>query len=495
MSTTTTVALVSFTDPRRTGFEEEREQYLRERHQAMAATLTAAGLRVLDPMASAKDPTDSAFGLRTTAETMQAAQAIKAGGADCLVIGCWHWTEPMLPLALVRETDIPVMLFTEDDPTWAGAVNLSAVGASLWEVGSNRHARTHARALGEPQRVVRWAVGVGAMQRLRRSALLLWGGSYCLRMEHLQDDIPTLKARFVGDVLQEGQYSLICGAERILAEEPARVEHFIAWLVDGGAKVVYDERMLTEDSFRRQVALYLASRDRLAELSGEPIVGVSIHCQPELSVDYGVTACMLPAFLPFAADAEGPRQALPTVCEGDIKGLLTCCLLDQLGTGAPPLFGDLKYLGEEYLIISNCGASSVFYAANSWDPAQVLPKLTIQGQCQGESGGAVGYNGLAGPVTLARLVRIGGEYLMQLGRGRSLEITPAVTRSILWGKMWPHVAISLGVPRELLVNAVGSNHYSALPGDHTSAVEHACREAGIPVLRLDREEELRAFRA
>ena len=494
MSATTTVAVVSFTDPRRTEFEGQREQYLRERHQALTQALTDAGLAVFDPMAQAKDPADPAFGLRTNAEVMAAAALVKGARADCLVFGCWHWTEPMLPMALVRETDLPVLLFTEDDPAWAGSVCISAVGASLWEVGLNHHAASHARSLGDYRKVIRWAHGVGAIMRLRRQSLLLWGGSYCLRMEHLQDDIPMLKARFVGDIINEGEYALIKRAEQILASQPARVADFITWLENGGAKIVYDSRMLTEQSLRRQAALYLAARDRLHQLAGEEIAGVSVHCQPELSVDYGVTACLLPAFLPFGQDSQGRQPVVPTVCEGDIKGLVTCCLLHGISAEAPPLFGDLKYLGNDYLIISNCGASSVWYAANSDQPAQVLPRLTLAGQCQGESGGAVGYQGQPGPVTLARLVRIKGQYLMQLGAGRSLEITSHVTRNILWGKMWPHVAISLDVPRSLLVEAVASNHYSAIPGDYTAEVEYACREAAIPVLRLDSEEALAAFR-
>jgi len=493
MAQATKVAVVSFTDPRRTDFEDQREQYLRDRHQALTAALAQAGCQVLDPMVQSKDPRDSAFGLRSPREVRAAAALVRGQQADCLVIGCWHWTEPMLPMTLVRETDLPVLLFAEDDPTWAGSVCLSAVGASLWEVGLNRHATSHARSLGDYQKVIRWAAGVGAMMRLRRQSLLLWGGSYCLRMEHLQDDIPTLKTRFVGDVLSEGEYVLIRGAEAILRDQPGRVDQVISWLEQGGARIVYDQQMLTKESLRRQVALYLAARDRLGELEEEDIAGVSVKCQPELSVDYGVTGCLLPAFLPFGQDAEGARRALPTVCEGDIKGLVTCCLLDQLGGEAPPLFGDLKYLGEDYLIISNCGASSVYYAANSGQPEQVLPRLTLAGQCQGKSGGAVGYQGQRGPVTLARLVRIKGRYLMQLAAGRSLEITTRITRDILWGKMWPHVAIHLDAPRHLLLEAVGSNHYCAIPGDYTAELTFACREADIPMLRLDSPAELAAF--
>lgn len=494
MAQPTRVALVSFTDPRRSDAEQARERYIAQRHQVLAEALAAAGLSVIDPMAKVKDPTDTAFGLRTTAEVLAAAGYLQTAGAECLVLGCWHWTEPMLPLALVRETDLPVILYAEDDPAWAGAVCLGAVGASLWEIGLNHHAASHARALGSHQKVVHWAAGVGAAVRLRRQALLLWGGSYCLGMEHLQDDIPALKARFVGDVITEDQYGLVRRAERILTDSSDQVEAMIAWLEQGGASIAYDDTALTPANLRRQVALYLAARQRLAELAGEQVAGVSVRCQPELSDDYGVTGCFLPAFLPFGSDAQGPQQAVPTVCEGDIKGLVTCTLLDQLSGDAPPLFGQLTYLGKDHLVISNCGGSSVYYAAGSMSAHEVLPRLSLAGQCRGAGGAAIGYRGQPGAVTLARLVRIRGRYLMQLAAGCSLEITPHLAKGLQWGRGCPQLALSLDVPRDLLVEALGGSHHCLIPGDYTAELEHACREADLPVLRLDSAESLAAFR-
>ena len=146
-----------------------------------------------------------------------------------------------------------------------------------------------------------------------------------------------------------------------------------------------------------------------------------------------------------------------------------------------------------YIIISNCGGSSVWYAANSSDPKKVLPAVRVSGQCQGASGGAVGYDGQPGELTVARLVRVAGQYSMQLGLGRSLPITDDVTCNIRWGNMWPHVAIDLGVDPRLFIAAAGSNHYNAVPGDFTREVAAFCREAGVPVVRIDDDYSLAAF--
>ena len=471
------IGIVSFTDPRPTAFAEERENYIREHHNQLKKFLIEKGFSVVDPMEEVKGNSEF-FGIRSTEEMEKAGEILKRDSADCLILGLWHWTEPQLPLNLVRSLNLPTLLFAEADPTWAGSVCVSAVGASLWEAGISL---THHRVLGDKEEVAKWARGVLALQRLRKSSLLLWGGSYCLRMEHLQDDIPYLKSFLVGDILSEDQYILIKKAEDIERNNPQRKERFINWLEENGAKIKYDGHMLTPEILGKQIALYLASRDRLEELKGERIVGVSIKCQPELSEVYGVDACSIPAFLPFGEDSEGERTPIATVCEGDIKGLLTCALLEGLQPGTPALFGDLKYISDDYIIISNCGASSIFYASHSNRAKDTLPHLTIAPQCQGKAGGAFGYDGKEGILTVARLTRIDREYVMQMGRGRALPMREEIKKNILWGNTWPHIAIDLGVSRKRLVQIVGANHLCALLGDFIDELKFACREAGIEV--------------
>jgi len=487
------VGLISFTDPRKaTAYVGEREGYIRAKHAELKEYLEKQGFDVVDPMVELRSGGDEIFGIQRVEEVQRAIKIFQQEGTQAIIIGCWHWTEPQLPLMVVRALDLPTLLFTEDDPTWAGSVHISATGASLWEVGVNLSALRHERVLGDKEQVARWARGACALSRLREAVLVLWGGSYCLRMEHLQDDIPTLKSFIIGDIITEGEYILINRAEEILSQEGERIDKFIKWLEKGGTKIEFDEQMLTEEVLRKQVALYLAARDRLGEVEGD-VLGVSVKCQPELSEIYGVDGCFLPAFLPFPEDSEGKRDIVPTVCEGDIKGLLTCAALFAIDPDTPPLFGDLKYVGRDYIIISNCGASSVYYSCRCCETGRMLKNIWIRGQCQGVAGGAVGYFGEPGELTVARLVRVGGEYFMQLGRGEAIKIDEKVTSNIRWGDMWPHIAIDLGVDPKTFVRAAGSNHYCATVGDRVEELKHLCRQAGIGVVDLNDEEELNNF--
>jgi L-fucose isomerase-like protein len=325
--------------------------------------------------------------------------------------------------------------------------------------------------------------------KMRKKRLLLWGGSYALRMEHLTEDVSKLKSFLIGDILNEGQYILIKRAEEIMARQPDQIEAFAAWLKSGGTQITFDDRMLTQEAFRKQIALYLAARQRLEELKSEDIIGISLRCQPELSEEYGVTGCFIPSFLPFSEDYDGPKQPISATCEGDIKGLLTSALMALIEPAIPAGFGDIRNLelgGRSLVMIGNCGGASIYYAANSSNAAEVLPNVTIRGQCQGASGGAVGYRGKACEhVTVARLIRVADEYRMQWALGSAVEVTQEMLDIMNSGSMWPQLAIDLGIDVHTLIRRIGSNHYSVLPGDYTREIKYACAAAGIPMEQLN----------
>lgn len=496
MDTSWRVGVVSFTDPRETTLARERERYLRERHQALVSFVRGQGFVAVDPLGEMRREGDAVFGLRAPDELTEALRRLRNGRADCLIIGCWHSTDPRLPLRLVTDLNAPALLYAEDDPSWAGAAALSAIGGALWESGAGENALSHRRILGDMSKIPSWVRGVCALANLRRSSLLMWAGAEGLANGAPDDEMRRVKRVLITDIRAETASALARRLEQIAADEPQRIARFIAWLRAGGAQIGYEGATLTPGILEKQVALYLAARDRLRELASEPIAGVSVGCQLGLAQQYGVTACLLPAFLPFACDSEGAQSIVPTVCDGDIKGLLTCALMWLIRPDTPPLYGSLKYLGEESLVLANCGGASVYYAHYSNDPAQTLPRLRLAAQCLGIPGAAIGgYDGHPSPVTVSRLCRIGDRYVMQLGRGTSLQLDERLKSRIGFGAMWPHTAIFVEMPRELLVRVVGSGHYCAIAGDVSAEMEAACAAAAIPVLHIDSPQEMATFDA
>jgi len=489
------VGLVTFTDGRDSFFDQGREDHLRELHGDLIGTLEANGCQVVDPMPSLRQGVTDWFGVRRYDEAAYCARYLQGEGAECLILSSHFWTPPMLVIDVVREANLPVTLYTVDEPTLPGTVSITAVGGSLLESGVNEHALRHERMKGNPERMLPWIRGSAAVARMRRSAVMLWGGTYSLHMEHLQDDVPALKRFMIRDVLNEGEYALIRRAEKILNEQPERVQHFLDWLDNNGTTIIYDEVSATPRTVHIQVAYYLAARDRLEELESEHIVGVSVRCQPTLSQEYGVVGCTLPAFLPFGVDDRGSKPIVSTTCEGDLKGLLTSVLLQSIKPDVGPIFGDLKYVGEDFFAISNCGGASLWWAGKSNDPAITLPNVAIQANCEGFTGAAVGYWGKGGMVTTARLGRVKGRYVMHMGVGRSVPVEGAVKEKVkgFFGEMWPNVMVKLDSDPDLLFRVAASNHPVATDGDVSEEVTYACRQLGIPVVRLDSDESMRSY--
>jgi L-fucose isomerase-like protein len=188
------------------------------------------------------------------------------------------------------------------------------------------------------------------------------------------------------------------------------------------------------------------------------------------------------------------------VCEGDIKGLLTSVLLHALNPAVPPAFGDLVSAGDDHIEFANCGAGSLFWAANSMEPEIAFERVSALGNIHGVSGAAFSYYGKAADrVTVARLTRIRGNYYMQLGTGYAYDaedflkkmLGKGVDRHL--GHTWGKVVVNLGVKANDFVKAVGANHLCATLGDVTKEVELVCRMWGIPVVRIDSDEALRRF--
>ena len=495
------VALLTFTDMREEGISSpEVEQHLRNKQAELCGYLTAHGIDAVDPLLEMRTPSSASYGVRSFKEIDQVMAILGRSRIDGAIIGSWTWSPPMLVKEFVRKLNRPILYYTENDPMGGSLSQMTATCSSLMEWSVNRFALIHERNFGDRPALLSWARGIAAAAQMRESSALLWGGTYAVRMEQLQDDIPKLKSFMIRDILMEDQYILIRRAEAIMARQKERIAAFYGWVTGNGLAIHRDGKMVTQEALEKQAALLLAARDRLGELSSENIRGVSIKCQPEIYSEWGVNACSLPAFLPFGENEEGAQYALSTVCEGDIKGLLTSMLLHAINPEVPPAFGDLVSVGDDHIEFANCGAGSLFWAGNSNKARDVLPRVEAVANIHGQSGAAFRYFGVAAPqITVGRLTRINGRYWMQLGTGKELDSRAFLEKTLgerekghlagTWGK----VIVDLGVKADNFVKVIGANHLSATLGDVTAEVETACRLWGIGVVRLDSDQDMLRF--
>ena len=73
---------------------------------------------------------------------------------------------------------------------------------------------------------------------------------------------------------------------------------------------------------------------------------------------------------------------------------------------------------------------------------------------------------------------------MQYSVTESLEVDENLKEKIIWGKTWPRIVIKLKSGREKLVDIIGSNHYSLVPGDKSLELKIVCKYFNIKTLEF-----------
>lgn len=498
MGSTIKVGIVSFSHAPVYASTDERERFVRREHDALRTTLEGAGFDVVHPLddlrahgtpcGSGAHGTHDRYGISTPRDLEACVDALRAAKVDCLVASVAQWPRISLISQLVSDLDVPSALYASTHPDSVGEVTAGAAAASILEQAPTRNSLLIERFRDtENDRLVQWLRGAGALRKMTRGRLLMWGGAFGADVPCTRDDEASLENRLIKEILIEQEMVLVEAARTIVRENPARVERFLDWLRQHKVAIRPDGKMLTDDVLHFSAGHYLAAKDRLASLAGENILGTSVKCHFEVSTDcVGCTLCLVPGFLPFGEDNEGPRAAVPVACEGDLKALLTMVMLHQLNPAVPPLFGDTIWFRKGSMLLSNCGSSSVWWAGRSSDPRVTLPRVSLLPQLHGKTGSSVSYVTPGGKVTYARLFRVRGRYFMYLGAGEVPRDAAKIDRA----PGWPQTQIDFGTDPYLLYATSPSNHGCATEGDVTPQVEVFCRAADISVVRCDSNESM-----
>ena len=269
------------------------------------------------------------MGVRTALDVETCITRLKQGMVDCLILEFDHWTRVALAIRLIRELDVPTALIANTTGGRNGITAVTAVSASLNEADRGPVINLTERFMDtRPDEIHTWIMGIYSLKILRSSRIMSFGGSYGADIPFTRVDSSLIEHKFIAEIMTEQEMVFIEKARTILDSDPERVSRFTAWLEKSVGKVAYDEKMLTRDSLSFQTAMYLAVKDRLEELKGENIRGISIKCHFEVSTTcIGCTECLIPAFLPFSSDVEGEKPVIPVACEGDINGLIGLMLL------------------------------------------------------------------------------------------------------------------------------------------------------------------------
>jgi len=286
------------------------------------------------------------------------------------------------------------------------------------------------------------------------------------------------------DVEHIDQLEIVRRAE-LISNGAAR--EMVTWLEKSAASVDYDGQRLTPEKLAFQARCYLATKEIIEELG---LDFVAIKCMPDMTNHY-IPQCISAALLPGPYDAQGNKQSIPMACEADGDGALTMELLNLVSGGSPTLFGDLSYLNEETstIYLPNCGALCSWFAGRAEDPVDNLRHVELRPSFR-PSGGAITYFRAApGPVTLARLYRRAGKYVMAIIYGEMVEPSKEEFQAFVAARgshQLPTAFVRVSLDFDALIDVYGSNHISGVAGYYVHELQHVCHLLDIEAIIFGR---------
>lgn len=435
------------------------EQFLREATQV----LEGLGVTVIAYHRVVCNPEDG----------VAAARELRNSGADVLVCYIGGWSYSTAIVAMAAEAELPVILWTNSRPDTAGLVGAGIAKGALDELGIG-YSFVYGEFDEEETRnqLALLIKGLGLKSKIARSKLGLLGNR-TIGMSTTVIDINQWKRDFNVEVECIDQVELL---ERARLARREAVRECIDWMAE-----TFGSLQVADDVLERSVRLYVAMLDIIRE---KALDFGAVRCLPELS-QYYATFCVANALLNDPVDFRGPKDTFVCACEADANGALTMQMLKLLAGDGPVNFGDVRYIdrNEGVLVVCNCGSQAPGLARSPKD-VHWLPQLAFQG----EGGGACSqYVCKPGLVTLARVSRVRGEYVMLITRGECQDIPRDRLRETTWE--WPHAFIKLYSRYADFLAHDRSNHIHMVYGDVAPELEIACRAMNIRPIMLEEPKE------
>ena len=412
------------------------------------------------------------------------------------VIMCYNvWNFPFLVWPFVNSVgpDVPILSLSNNNGKFPGNVGLLATDGGLRQAG----VRTH-RIVGDiddpevHQQVFDWVRAAQATTTMRNEVYGLYGG-HSMGMEtgyfHM---VPTIKA--LGSTCRQiDQLWLLKVMENDVDE--SEVEKGFKWFEKLlGDRILYDGKMLTPETLKNQIRLYIAMQ-MVNEEKGFDYCGLKGQRELTEHVCLGDVAEML---MNDPYDWNGPKE--PTVCatEADAFAAVTMQILKYLTGGLPSLFMDVRLYLPEFGLWDWCnsGNHSSWYAKQSFDPVENFSKISFHPALEFyfKAGGAsVEFDAAPGKMTFARLGLWDDKPFMAIIKGESMDLPEEQRRAIneRTDPTWPHVHARLTCSFEEFLAVFPCNHVMGTVGDRVQALIYLCEIAGITPVVLGPEGEQR----
>lgn len=214
----------------------------------------------------------------------------------------------------------------------------------------------------------------------------------------------------------------------------------------------------------KSIRLYFALKKYAKEYN---LDFAAVKCMPEVQGDY-CSHCL--------SVSMNINEGMVVACESDINAALTMQIL-KLVSDSSPGFGDICELNrkEGTLRLGNCGTIATELASS---PDEVYFMEQYDYLCPGQGTGmTTSFFAKPGKVTLARLGRIKGEYVMQISSGEALSVPRKRLGEIR--ERHPQIIIRLDNDPEGFLQNCRSNHMHWVYGEYKEYLKKICKILSI----------------
>ncbi|MCS7175412.1 L-fucose/L-arabinose isomerase family protein [Pseudothermotoga sp.] len=402
---------------------------------------------------------------------------IRNEGAQMTIFHYAVWAFPHFSVIASKFAPGPFLLFGNVNPKYPGMVGMLAAAGALEQDGTQTH-----RVWGdvrEPhvlKKVMSFVRAATARNLLKGQRYGLFGGR-SMGMYTAVPNVDLWNKMFGIDVEHIDQLEIVEKSKKVSESDAKRARE---WLEKHVKKIHYDGKQLTPEKLELQIKSYYALK-RISEELELDFIGVK--AQPELT-EHFVTMDVAEAFLNDPYDWDGPKEPLVCATEADSDGALTMQIF-KLISNQPVLFADVRHYDSEdnFFDLCNSGQHATFFAARSYDPAVNLAKVEFYPESFYFPAGGASVRHIAAPgeVTLARLTRKNGRYVMNIIKGEFLDFGECGNeeKARVTQIEWPHAFARLKVSVEEFLSTYSSNHIHGVYGDYVEELVHFCKLTGI----------------
>lgn len=403
-------------------------------------------------------------------------------GVEVTIINYAIWCYPQFTAVACNFAPGPYLLFSNLHPSECGMVGMLAASGSLNQLGI-KHKRLWGSIKDDAvkNKMIAFLRSAAAVKRLKGMTFGNFGGRP-LGMYTAVSNLDQWQKQFGIDVENIEQYDICKMGEKVPEE---KVCNALKWLEEHVGRIEYDGKGLTKEKLKIQIRSYYGLRYIIEEKKLD-FIGIKAHGD---LTDYYATMDVAEAFLNDPYDWDGPKDTIVAATEADMDGALTMQIL-KLISNSPVLFSDVRHYDYENDVwfFSNSGTHATFFAGRSYNACENLKNVTFYPETHyyPAGGASVHHFAKAGEVTLARLARNNGKYVLYIVPAEFVEFDIEKMREMgsKTTKEWPCAFTRLKVSPEKFLNEFPCNHIHGVYGNFIEELKCAADLLDIDIVEL-----------